>query len=114
MPVKRGDIFWVNLDPVKGSEQAGKRPVIVIQNNVGNALASTTIIAPLTTKIFSKEYPTNVMVLKGTAGLKENSTILFSQIRVIDQSRLEKKIGVLPSTYTHRVDTAIKNSLGVH
>ena len=113
MLIKRGDLFYVNLDPTRGSEQAGARPVLVIQNDVGNEYAPTVIIAPLTTKTFSKHYPTNVNVPKGTAGLKEDSTLLLSQIRTIDKSRLERKLGHLPSDLMHQVDEAIKISLGL-
>ena len=113
MPIKRGDVFYVNLDPTKGSEQDGARPVLVIQNDVGNEYAPTVIIAPLTTRAFSKRYPTNVNIPKGTAGLKEDSTVLLSQIRTIDKSRLERKMGRLSSNLTHQVDEAIKVSLGL-
>ena len=92
MLIKRGDIFYVNLDPAKGSEQAGTRPVLVIQNDIGNEYAPTVIIAPLTSRIFSKRYPTNVHLSKGVAGLREESAALLSQIRTIDKQRLERKM----------------------
>ena len=111
--IRRGDLFWVNLNPTRGSEQAGRRPVLVLQNNVGNELAATTIIAPLTTKKFSTEYPVNVAVSKGTAGLKSDSTVLLSQIRTIDKSRLEEKIGTLPPALMQKVERAIKISLAL-
>jgi mRNA interferase MazF len=113
MLIKRGDLFWVNLDPTRGAEQAGRRPVLVIQNDIGNEVAPTTIIAPLTTKSFSKEYPTNVHLPKGISGLKSNSTILLSQIRTIDKSRFQKKIGHLSETYLEKVNRAVKISLGL-
>ncbi len=113
MSIKRGEIYYVDLDPAKGSEQAGRRPVLVIQNNVGNAVSPTVIVAPLTTKSFSKEYPTNVNIRKGTAGLKEDSTVLLSQIRTIDKKRLEKKVGELAPALMSAVDEAIKVSLGL-
>src|SRR5207249_3273678 len=100
--IKRGELFWVNLNPSKGWEQAGRRPVLVIQNDIGNELAPTTIVAPLTTKSLSKEYPTNANVPKGTAGLKSDSTVLLSQIRTIDKIRLEAKIGFLPIAYLEK------------
>jgi mRNA interferase MazF len=111
MHVKRGDLFWVNLNPVKGSEQAGRRPVLVLQNDIGNEFSQTTIIAPLTTTEFSKEYPTNVFFLKGTAGLKVDSTVLLSQIRVIDKLRLENRIGRLTEKNMEKVEVALKVSL---
>ena len=113
MLIKRGDLFWVNLNPSKGSEQAGRRPVLILQNDVGNELAPTTIIAPLTTKSFSKEYPTNVNIPKGIAGLKTNSTVLLSQIRTIDKARLEEQIGTLPAPYLRSVNRAIEITLGL-
>ena len=113
MLIKRGDLFWVNLDPVKGSEQAGRRPVCVIQNDVGNEYASTVIVAPLTTAKFAKKYPTNVIFPKGTAGLKFDSTALLSQIRVIDKTRLEGKIGHLSEKYMDEVDEALRISLSL-
>ena len=106
-------MFWVSLDPTRGSEQAGRRPVLVIQNDIGNEAAPTTIIAPLTTKSFMREYPTNVHLAKGISGLKSDSTILLSQIRTIDKSRLEKKIGHLSAAYLDKVDQAVKISLGL-
>ncbi len=113
MLIKRGDLFWVNLDPARGSEQAGRRPVLVIQNDIGNEAAPTTIVAPLTTKSFSKEYPTNVHLPKGTGGLKSNSAVLLSQIRTLDKTRLERKIGRLSDTHLAKVEQAIKISLGL-
>ena len=113
MLIKRGDLFWVNLDPTRGSEQAGRRPVLVIQNDIGNEVAPTTIIAPLTTKSFSRIYPTSVRIPKGVSGLAVDSTVLLSQIRTIDKTRLEQKIGFLPPTYLEKVDGAIKVSLGL-
>jgi mRNA interferase MazF len=113
MSIKRGDLFWVDLNPVKGSEQAGRRPVLVIQNDVGNEVASTVIVAPLTTKNFTKQYPINVSIPERTAGLKEDSTVLLSQIRTIDKSCLGPKIGRLPPSYLKQVDRAICISLGL-
>jgi mRNA interferase MazF len=113
MSIRRGELFWVNLNPSKGSEQSGRRPVVILQNNTGNELAPTTIVAPLTTKSFAKEYPTNVNLPKGTAALKSDSTILLSQVRTIDKTRLEEKIGNLPPAYVEKVDRALKISLGL-
>lgn len=113
MSIKRGDIFYVDLNPAKGSEQSGRRPVLVIQNNIGNEVSPTVIIAPLTTKKFSKEYPTNVRVKKGTANLKEDSAVLLSQIRTIDKNRLERKVGSISGELLIMVNEAIKISLGL-
>ena len=113
MSIRRGDLFWVDLDPTKGSEQAGRRPVLIIQNDVGNAVAPTVIIAPLTTKSFTKPYPVNVHLSRGTAGLKQDSTILLGQIRTIDKARLGRKIGHLSPSYLTQVNRAICISLGL-
>ena len=114
MRIRRGDLFYVNLAPARGSEQSGARPVLVIQNDVGNEVAPTVIVAPLTTKSFSKLYPTNVNIVKGgTAGLREDSTVLLSQIRTIDKSRLERRLGCLPTGLMRQVDRAIRISLAL-
>ncbi|MBI3323444.1 MAG: type II toxin-antitoxin system PemK/MazF family toxin [Candidatus Omnitrophica bacterium] len=113
MSIKRGNLFYVNLDPTKGSEQAGTRPVLVIQNDVGNEYAPTVIVAPLTTKAFTKRYPTNVNVPEGVSGLREDSTVLLSQIRTIDKGRLERKVGHLSAALMQQVDQAINVSLGL-
>ena len=114
MQIKRRDLFWVDLNPVKGSEQSGRRPIVVIQNDVGNDAAPTVIVAPLTTKSFTKPYQINVTIPKGVAGLKENSTALLSQIRTIDKTWLGPKIGHLPPSYLKQVDQAICVSLGLN
>jgi len=113
MSIKRGEIYSADLDPTRGSEQRGHRPVLVIQNDVGNEYAPTTIIAPLTTKDFSKSYPTNVQVQRGVAGLKQDSTVLLSQIRIIDKSRLDQRIGMLPPAIMAKVDAAARVSLSL-
>ncbi len=86
---------------------------MVIQNDIGNEVAPTVIVAPLTTKSFTKQYPTNTHIPTGVAGLKENSTILLSQIRTIDKTRLARKMGHLPPSYLKQVDEAIRISLGL-
>ena len=108
----RGDIVVANLEPVKGSEQGGTRPVLIIQNDIGNEYSTTTIVAPLTSSIMKKEYPTNV-VLRSFTGLKKDSTILLNQIRAIDKKRITKKIGILDNFTMNKVDRAIKISLGL-
>ena len=113
MLIKRGDVYFVDHAPTKGSEQSGRRPVLVIQNDTGNEYAPTVIIAPLTTKRFSKVYPTNVHIQKGTAGLKEHSVVLLSQIRTVDKMRLDRRVGRLPEPLMAQVDEAIKISLGL-
>ena len=113
MSIRRGEIYWADLDPIKGSEQAGRRPVVIIQNNISNEYARTTIVAPLTTKIFEKSYLTHVFLPQLLSGLKEDSTILLSQIRTVDKTRLEKKAGSIPNEWMEKVNYAIKKSLAL-
>lgn len=113
MEIKRGDIVLANLEPVIGSEQGSIRPVLIIQNDISNRYSPTTIIAPITSKIYEKEFPTNVKVLKNDSGLDKDSTILLNQIRAIDKSRIKKKISNLDNFIMNKVDLAIKISLGL-
>ena len=111
--IKRGDIILTNLKPVKGSEQGGVRPCLIIQNNYGNKYSPLTIIVPLTSKKFSKEFQTNVFLLKENSGLDKDSTILLNQIKTIDKKRLIKKISSLDAQLMKKVDLAIRISLGL-
>jgi len=113
MEIRRGDILLAKLDPVIGAEQGRTRPVIVIQNDFGNKTSPTIIIAPITSKIYSKEFPTNVKISKEESGLKIDSTILLNQIRTIDKRRIVKKISSLNELVIKRIDLAIKISLGL-
>lgn len=113
MEIIRGDIILANLEPVRGSEQGGTRPVLVLQNNILNKYAPTTIIAPITSKIYTKEYPTNVVIKKEDSKLKLDSTILLNQIKAIDKKRIIKKIGSLDNFTMNKVDRAIKVSLAL-
>jgi len=110
MEIKRGYIILVNLDPVIGREQGKIRPALIIQNDIGNKYSPTTIIAPITSKVFSKEFPTNVQVTRDS-GLDCDSTILLNQIRTIDKARIIRKIGKLNANLMRKVDLAIKVSL---
>ena len=109
--IKRSEIVLVNLDPVKGSEQGKVRPALVIQNDISNIYSPTTIIAPITSKVYDKEYPTNVFLRSVDSELKMDSTILLNQIRTIDKSRIIKKISKIDSMIMKQVDEAIKISL---
>lgn len=113
MEIKRGDIILVNLDPVIGSEQGKIRPAVVIQNDGGNKYSPTTIVAPITSKVYEKEYPTNVEIPIGHLGLTEASTILLNQIRTIDKRRIIKKIGELEEIFLEKLNLAIKSSLAL-
>jgi len=111
--VRRGDVFLANLEPVKGSEQGGIRPVLILQNDISNEYSPVVIVSAITSKIFSKEYPTNVFVSKKDSKLPKDSTILLNQIRTIDKTRLTKKISFLSIFLMQKVDLALKISLGL-
>ena len=113
MEIKRGEIVLVNFEPVRGSEQGGIRPSLIIQNDIFNKYSPTTIVAPITSKLFKKEYPTNVIIKKIESRLSLDSTILLNQIKTIDKSRIIKKIGLLDNFTMNKVDRAIKVSLAI-
>ena len=113
MNIKRGEVFLIDLEPIKGSEQGGIRPCVIIQNDKGNLYSPLTIIAPITSKLFAKEYPTNVFISKKDSKLNKDSTILLNQIRTIDKRRLVRKISPLDNFIMGKVDLAIKISLGL-
>ena len=112
--VKRGDIFLVNLEPARGSEQGGLRPCVIIQNDHGNRHSPLTIIAPATSKIYEKEFPTNVFIRKIDSKLNKDSTIMLNQIRTIDKTRLIKKVSSLDFYNMNKVDRALKISVGLN
>lgn len=107
----RGEIWLVNFDPGRGSEQEGIRPALIIQNDVGNQYASTTIIAAITSTI--KKYPVTVFLDSKEGGLKRPSMINLTQLLTIDRTRLMKKIGPIKEARMQEVDEAIKISLGL-
>ncbi len=113
MIIKRGEIFLANLEPIKGSEQGGIRPVLIIQNDISNKHSPVTIIAAITSKMFDKEFPTNVFVSKKDSKLDKDSNILLNQIRTIDNSRLIKRVGSLDNFIMNRVDKSLKISLSL-
>ena len=92
MVVKRGDMFYADLSPVVGSEQGGIRPVLIIQNDLGNKYSPTVIAAAITSQTNKTELPTHIKLGENTSGLKSNSVVLTEQIRTIDKSRLKEKI----------------------
>ncbi len=110
--VKRGDIYWVDWNPGRGSEQSGLRPALVIQNDVGNRLSPTTIIAAITTAP-SKVYPFMVRITASESGLPRDSTIDLGTILTIDQTRLGGKCGELSRTKMAEVNEAITTSLAL-
>lgn len=110
--VKRGDIFYADLSPVVGSEQGGMRPVLIIQNNVGNKYSPTVIVAAITTRIEKGKMPTHVEV-SANQGLGKNSVILLEQIRTIDKQRLKDQVTQLDAETMNAVDEALSISVGL-
>ncbi len=110
---KRGDIYWVQLDPAIGSEINKTRPAFIISNDIGNEHSDRVIVAPITSKGLSKIYPFEVAIPKGAAGLEEDSKILLDQIRTVDKMRLAKRVGRLSPEMMFNVDRAIHLSLGL-
>lgn len=111
--VKRGDIFYADLSPVVGSEQGGKRPILVIQNNIGNKYSPTVIVAAITSKISKPKMPTHVGLLKQESKLEKDSVVLMEQIRTIDKSRLQDKITNINGDIMEKVDQALRISVGL-
>ncbi len=111
--VKRGDIFYADLSPVVGSEQGGIRPVLVVQNDVGNKYSPTVIVAAITSRINKAKMHTNIEIEGEKHGLAKDSVILAEQIRTIDKRRLKEKIGHLDDTLTDLINYALKVSFGL-
>ena len=110
MTIKRGDMFYADLSPVVGSEQGGIRPVLIIQNDLGNKYSPTVIAAAITSQTTKTKLPTHIEIDRKTCGLKSDSVILAEQIRTIDKSRLKEKIGHIED---EKVINKINNALGV-
>ncbi|MBK5239607.1 MAG: type II toxin-antitoxin system PemK/MazF family toxin [Clostridium sp.] len=113
MIVKRGDIFYADLSPVVGSEQGGVRPVIIIQNDIGNKYSPTIIIAAITSQINKAKLPTHVEISSEEYGLNKDSVVLLEQIRTLDKKRLKEKIGHMTDNDMKKVDTALLISVGL-
>ncbi len=112
--IKRGDVFFADLSPVRGSEQGGQRPVLIIQNNIGNKYSPTVIVAAITAKIAKAKLPTHVEVGASQVGLLKDSVVLLEQVRTIDKTRLIQKLGQLENDVMLRVDKALVISLGLY
>ncbi len=113
MNIKRGDIYYADLSPVIGSEQGGLRPVLIVQNDVGNKYSPTVIAAAITSKMSKTKLPTHIDVVGENAGLAKDSIILLEQIRTIDKKRLKEKMGHLDDETMTIVNTAIQVSFGL-
>lgn len=112
--VKRGDIYYADLSPVVGSEQGGIRPVLVVQNDIGNKYSPTIIVCAITSQINKAKLPTHIEVKAGKFGLVKDSVILLEQIRTIDKRRLKEKIGRCDDSVMERIDKVLQISLGMY
>jgi len=112
MTIKRGELYYADLSPVVGSEQGGIRPVLVVQNDVGNKYSPTVIAAAVTSKINKAKLPTHIELPSNVYGLQRDSVILLEQIRTLDKRRLKERIGELNVTSMLQVNNAILISLG--
>lgn len=110
--IKRGELYYADLSPVVGSEQGGVRPVLVVQNDVGNKYSPTVIAAAVTSKLDKARLPTHIELSKESFGLTHDSVVLLEQIRTLDKRRLKERIGSLPPNLMKRVDIALMISLG--
>ena len=111
--VKRGEIYYADLSPVVGSEQGGVRPILVIQNDIGNKYSPTVIAAAITSKLNKAKLPTHIELSASEYGLEKDSVVLLEQIRTIDKQRLKTKISALSELKMQQVNHALLISLGV-
>lgn len=111
--VKRGDIFYADLSPVVGSEQGGIRPVIILQNDIGNKYSPTVIVGAITSQINKAKLPTHVEISSEEYGLNKDSVVLLEQIRTLDKRRLKEKIGHMTDSDMEKVDKALFISMGL-
>lgn len=113
MTIKRGDVFYADLSPVKGSEQGGHRPVLILQNDVGNRFSPTVIVAAITSQGDKANLPTHVELKAKQVGISKDSLVLLEQIRTVDKSRLIEKLGEATPDVMAQVDAALMISLGL-
>ncbi|MBO6229714.1 MAG: type II toxin-antitoxin system PemK/MazF family toxin [Ruminiclostridium sp.] len=113
MTIKRGEIYYADLSPVVGSEQGGVRPVLIVQNDVGNRHSPTVIAAAITSQREKTKLPTHISLDAVNCGLAKDSVVLLEQVRTLDKKRLKERMGELDSTDMHRVDGALSVSFGL-
>lgn len=113
MSVKRGEIYYADLSPVVGSEQGGVRPVLIVQNDVGNRYSPTVIAAAITSQKEKAKLPTHIEINAQSCGLARNSTVLLEQIRTIDKRRLKEKMGTLDDQSMNQINSALSISFGL-
>ena len=114
MEIKRGEVFYADLSPVVGSEQGGTRPVLIVQNDVGNRYAPTVIAAAITSRQDKTAMPTHINIKGDSCGLAKDSVVLLEQIRTIDKQRLKEKTGRLDSSDLEKVNRALNISFGLN
>ena len=113
MNIRRGDIYYADLSPVVGSEQGGIRPVLIVQNNVGNRYSPTVIAAAITSQQSNAKLPTHIPLHADTSGLTKDSVVLLEQVRTIDKRRLKEKMGRVDDASMSAINNAISISLGL-
>ncbi len=113
MLIKRGEIYYADLSPVVGSEQGGVRPVLIVQNDVGNKFSPTVIAAAITSQRFKTNLPTHIHVNADECGLAKDSIVLLEQVRTLDKQRLREKMGNLDERDMSRIDKALSVSFGL-
>lgn len=113
MNLRRGDIYFAELNPVQGSEQGGVRPVLVVQNDVGNNYSPTTIVLPITSRLAKAKLPTHVELSRRESGLARDSVVLAEQIRTIDKARLQQRVACLDEITMSRINQAMEISMGI-
>ena len=111
--MKRGDIYYADLSPVVGSEQGGLRPILIVQNDIGNRYSPTIIAAAITSKLNKAKLPTHIELPKEEYGLEKDSVVLLEQIRTLDKSRLKERVSSLSDIKMQEVNKAMMISLGV-
>lgn len=111
--VKRGEIYYADLSPVVGSEQGGIRPVLIVQNNIGNKFSPTVIIVPITSRMNKAKLPTHIEVKAKQFGLEKDSVMLLEQIRTVDKLRLREYLGIVDEKTMQNVDRVLKVSLAL-
>ena len=113
MEVRRGDIYYADLSPVVGSEQGGVRPVLIVQNDVGNKYSPTVIAAAITSKKFKTQLPTHISVHADECGLAKDSIVLLEQVRTLDKQRLRERMGSLDENEMSKINQALSVSFGL-
>jgi len=113
MAIKRGEIYKADLNPVIGCEQGGMRPVLIVQNDVGNKYSPTVIVMAITSKINKSRLPTHIELFAEESGLERDSVVLCEQVRTIDKSRLRERLGELTPAQLKQVNAAIAISFGI-